>query len=136
MKKVLGYYLHVNLIVRIAVGLVIGSVLGVLLPSLAGVGILGDFFVGCLKSIAPLLVFVLIISSIANSSGGIGKRFKTVIVLYYDACHGAYAGSYCAGTYGDSSEPYGNSRCLRCFGRCRRFAAFNSYGLLTIRHFQ
>ena len=82
MKKVLGYYLHVNLIVRIAVGLVIGSVLGVLLPSLAGVGILGDFFVGCLKSIAPLLVFVLIISSIANSSGGIGKRFKTVIVLY------------------------------------------------------
>ena len=37
---------------------------------------------GALKGIAPLLVFVLVISSLANAAGGIGKRFTMVIVLY------------------------------------------------------
>ena len=39
-------------------------------------------FVGALKGIAPLLVFVLVISSLANATGNIGKRFTTVITLY------------------------------------------------------
>ncbi|MBE7047760.1 MAG: serine/threonine transporter SstT [Ruminococcaceae bacterium] len=82
MKKVLKIYLGLNLILRIAIGLVLGSFLGLFLPQLNGIGILGDCFVGCLKSIAPVLVFVLVISSIANSSGAIGRRFRTVIFLY------------------------------------------------------
>ncbi len=82
MKKIIKGYIGLNLIMRIAIGLVIGSVLGLLLPGFNGIGILGDLFVGALKAIAPLLVFVLVISSIANSSGAIGKRFRTVIFLY------------------------------------------------------
>ena len=82
MKKLVKGYVSLNLILRIAVGLVIGAVLGAIVPSVIGLGILGDIFVGSLKAIAPILVFVLVISSIANSSGNIGKRFRTVIVLY------------------------------------------------------
>lgn len=39
-------------------------------------------FVGALKGIAPILVFVLVASSLANAKGGNADRFKTVIFLY------------------------------------------------------
>lgn len=82
MKKILKLYAETNLIIRIAIGLVIGVILGLALPSVSAIGIFGNLFVGALKAIAPLLVFVLVISSIANSKGSVGKRFRTVIVLY------------------------------------------------------
>lgn len=82
MKKVLNAYLKTNLILRIAIGLVLGSLLGMFLPQIKVIGVLGSSFVGGLKSIAPILVFFLVISSIANSRGGIGRRFRTVILLY------------------------------------------------------
>lgn len=81
MKKIWKKYCETNLIIRILIGLVIGSVLGLTVPQL-GLGVLGDIFVGALKAIAPLLVFVLVISSLANAGAGIGKRFRTVIILY------------------------------------------------------
>ena len=82
MKKVLKMYTETNLVIRIIIGLVIGVILGVFLPRLAIIGLLGDVFVGALRSVAPVLVFVLVISSLANAGSGIGKRFRTVIVLY------------------------------------------------------
>ena len=42
----------------------------------------GDIFVGALKAVAPVLVFVLVIASLASAGEGIGKRFKTVIFFY------------------------------------------------------
>ena len=71
-----------SLIVRILIGLIIGAVLGILAPKLTWIGVLGELFVGALKAIAPLLVFVLVASSLANSKGGNAKKFRTVIVLY------------------------------------------------------
>ena len=44
--------------------------------------IFGKVFVGLLKGIAPILVFVLVISALANASGNIGGRFKNVILIY------------------------------------------------------
>lgn len=82
MKKILKMYAETNLVIRIIIGLVIGVALGVFLPQLAIVGLLGDVFVGALRAVAPLLVFVLVISSLANAGSGIGKRFRTVILLY------------------------------------------------------
>ncbi|MCC8097676.1 MAG: serine/threonine transporter SstT [Eubacterium sp.] len=82
MKKIVKLYLETNLIIRIVIGLVIGTVLGLTLPGLTVVGIFGDLFVGALKAIAPILVFVLVIASLANAKGGIGSRFRTVIILY------------------------------------------------------
>jgi len=71
-----------SLIVRILVGLVIGAVLGFVAPGLTWIGVLGELFVGALKAIAPILVFVLVASSLANSKGGNMKKFRTVIALY------------------------------------------------------
>ena len=82
MKQLAKRYINTNLILRIAFGLIIGSLLGFFFPNIGVIGIFGDCFVGSLKAIAPLLVFVLVISSIAGASGTIGKRFRTVIGLY------------------------------------------------------
>jgi len=46
------------------------------------VGILGSVFVSALKAIAPVLVAILVTASIAKASGGLGPRFRTVILLY------------------------------------------------------
>lgn len=82
MKKILNFYCETNLVIRILIGLIIGIVLALLVPQFTALSILGDVFVGALKAIAPILVFVLVISSLANANNGIGKQFRTVIILY------------------------------------------------------
>ncbi len=82
MKKIFKLYTDTNLIIRIIIGLVIGTALGLTLPGLGFIRLFGDLFVGALKAIAPILVFVLVTASLANAGGGIGKRFRTVIILY------------------------------------------------------
>ena len=82
MKAIGKIWNGTSLIVKILVGLVLGTLFGLLTPQATFLTILGDLFVGALKGIAPLLVFVLVISSLANATGGIGKRFTTVIALY------------------------------------------------------
>ena len=71
-----------SLIVRILIGLVIGAVLGLLVPNWGWIALFGELFVGALKAMAPILVFVLVASSLANAKGGHTKRFRTVILLY------------------------------------------------------
>ena len=82
MKKILNKWNDIPLVARILIGLVLGAVLGLTVPQASVIGILGDVFVGALKAIAPILVFVLIISALANANGQIGSRFRTVIILY------------------------------------------------------
>ena len=72
----------ISLILRILGGLAVGIVLALALPDNGVVPIFGNLFVGLLKGIAPILVFVLVISALANASGDIGGRFKTVVFLY------------------------------------------------------
>ena len=64
------------------IGLIIGAVLGFLFPQASWISLFGDIFVGALKAIAPVLVFVLVISSLSRANSGIGKKFRTVIILY------------------------------------------------------
>ena len=79
----------VSLILRIFIGLVVGAVLALLVPDWTWIGIFGKLFVGALKAVAPILVAVLVISSIAKANGGLGSRFKTVIGLYIVSTLGA-----------------------------------------------
>ncbi len=72
----------ISLVLRIFIGLIIGAILGFLVPSQEWISIFGDMFVGALKGIAPVLVFVLVASSLANAKGGNADRFKVVIFLY------------------------------------------------------
>ncbi len=71
-----------SLVLRIFLGLVIGAILGLVVPEWTGIAILGRTFVSALKAIAPVLVAVLVASSIAKAGGGLGGRFRTVISLY------------------------------------------------------
>lgn len=71
-----------SLILRIVCGLVIGVVLALVVPQATPISLLGTIFVGALKAIAPILVFVLVMSSLSQATDGIGKRFRTVIFLY------------------------------------------------------
>ncbi|MBP3921506.1 MAG: serine/threonine transporter SstT [Ruminiclostridium sp.] len=82
MKKVLEFYTKSPLILRIAIGLVIGICLGLWVPAASFITVLGDIFVGLLKAIAPILVLVLVIASLASAGKGIGSRFRTIIIFY------------------------------------------------------
>ena len=81
-KVVAEKYNSVSLILRIALGLVVGAVLAVLFPGAAWVGEFGNLFVGALKGIAPVLVFVIVASALAQGSSKLDRRFGTVVWLY------------------------------------------------------
>ena len=81
-KRILNKYTSVSLMLRILIGLVIGAVLGLTVPQLPGIGLLGKMFVSALKGIAPVLVGVLVISSIAKAGGGMGRRFTSLVAIY------------------------------------------------------
>ena len=70
----------ISLIKRIIVGLAIGAVLGVFAPGISIIELLGTLFVSALKGVAPILVFFLVISALANAKTA--GSMKTVIVLY------------------------------------------------------
>ena len=82
MKKILSFYIKTPLILRIAIGLVIGICFGLFLPKATFIAVFGSVFVGALKAIAPVLVFILVIASLAKAGAGIGKRFGTVVFFY------------------------------------------------------
>lgn len=82
MKNLMKKWTDISLILRIIVGLVIGAVLGVAAPHASIIAVFGSVFVGALKGAAPILVFFLVASSLANANAGIGSRFRTVIMLY------------------------------------------------------
>ncbi|OUO87758.1 serine/threonine transporter SstT [Gordonibacter sp. An230] len=79
-KKIARTWNSVSLVKRIVVGLAAGALLGCTLPGLEVVALLGTLFVSALKGIAPILVFFLVISALANAkaAGSMG----TVIALY------------------------------------------------------
>ena len=81
-KKVAAVYNGISLILRIVIGLVIGAVLALVCPGAVWLEELGDLFVGALKGIAPVLVFVIVASALAQGSSKLDRRFGTVVWLY------------------------------------------------------
>ncbi len=79
--------MNISLVLRIFIGLIIGAILGFLIPSQQWISIFGDVFVGALKGIAPVLVFVLVASSLANAKGGNADRFKVVFPVHAQYTH-------------------------------------------------
>lgn len=82
MKNIVAKWNNTSLILRILVGMIIGAALGLLVPNATGFAILGELFVGALKAIAPVLVFALVMSSLANAKEGNNANMGTVIFLY------------------------------------------------------
>ena len=79
-KELFRKWNDISLIKRIVVGLVIGAILGVFFPNVELLTLLGSLFVSALKAVAPILVFFLVISALANARSD--GSMKTVVVLY------------------------------------------------------
>ncbi|MDI6957211.1 serine/threonine transporter SstT [Pantoea sp. Pa-EAmG] len=79
----LGALFSGSLVKQIMIGLIAGVALAWLSRDAAlAVGLLGELFVRALKAVAPLLVLVLVISSIANHQQGQKTRIRPIIMLY------------------------------------------------------
>ena len=82
LKNAVKKYNDTSLILRIVIGLAIGAILGVTLKSWTWVGLLGTLFVGALRAIAPILVFVLIISALSTGQSKLDRKFGLVLFFY------------------------------------------------------
>lgn len=83
MQALFGKWQSISLVKRIIVGLIIGIALAlVAADSLSWISILGQLFVGALKAVAPVLVFVLVIASLATHEKGKKTNMKSILVLY------------------------------------------------------
>ncbi|MEC6815280.1 serine/threonine transporter SstT [Photobacterium toruni] len=72
-----------SLVIQILVGIIAGVALAVISPSSAlSMSSLGGLFVAALKAVAPILVFILVASSIANQKKGTHTNMKPIIFLY------------------------------------------------------
>ena len=78
MKELLKKWDSISLVKRILCGLVIGAVLGFAMPNISVISILGTLFVGALKAVAPVLVFLLVIASLARAKAGSGNMSRVV----------------------------------------------------------
>ena len=83
MRSIVDTYLRLGLVPLIFLALVVGTIIGVVAPSFgASLGILGSIFVGALKAVAPVLVFVLVLAAVSNQRIGADTRIKPIMLLY------------------------------------------------------
>lgn len=87
MKRVFNFampFLQASLVKQILIALILGIALALVFPQAAiEVGFLGKVFVTALKAVAPVLVFVLVMSSIANQDLQAGNtHIKPILALY------------------------------------------------------
>ncbi|MDD6614651.1 MAG: serine/threonine transporter SstT [Lachnospiraceae bacterium] len=82
LRNIAKKYNDTSLILRILIGLIVGTLLALAAPGALWVAEFGNLFVGALKGIAPVLVFVIVASALAQSGAKLDRRFGTVIWLY------------------------------------------------------
>jgi serine/threonine transporter len=75
--------MSISLVTQIIIGLIAGILLALLLPDVAqATGFIGKVFVSALKAVAPILVFVLVMASIANHKHGQETHIRPILFLY------------------------------------------------------
>jgi len=80
---IIAKYANGNLVLQIFVGIILGVVVAMISKDLAmSFSILGKLFVGALKAIAPVLVFVLVATAIATKEVGVQTGMKPIVILY------------------------------------------------------
>lgn len=83
MKAIVGLYNRIGLVPLIIIGLVLGTLIGWLMPSVGlALGLLGSLFVGALKAVAPILVFILVMAAISQHRAGTQVYVKPVLIMY------------------------------------------------------
>ena len=77
-------YMRLSLVTRIVIAIILGVAVALMFPDFAPyLSLLGDLFIKALKSVAPILVFVLVLASIANFKvGGSNEHIKPILIMY------------------------------------------------------
>ncbi|CCQ38968.1 TPA: serine/threonine transporter SstT [Yersinia enterocolitica] len=79
----IGFIIRGSLVKQILVGLIAGIILALVSTQAAlAVGLLGTLFVGALKAVAPVLVLMLVMASIANHKQGQKTSIRPILFLY------------------------------------------------------
>ncbi|MCV9878797.1 serine/threonine transporter SstT [Brenneria izbisi] len=82
-SRFLQYLTQGSLVQQILLGLAAGIILASLSPQAAiAAGLLGTLFVGALKAVAPVLVLMLVMASIANHQQGQKTNIRPILMLY------------------------------------------------------
>ncbi|RKG54259.1 serine/threonine transporter SstT [Acinetobacter cumulans] len=77
-------FTRLSLVTRIIIAIILGVLVAVFFPNAAPyLSMLGDLFIKALKSVAPILVFVLVLASIANFKVGSSNAYIKPIMLMY-----------------------------------------------------
>lgn len=83
MANLLKKWNDLSLVKRIIIGLIVGIILAQTIPDIAKpISIFGSLFVGALKSVAPILVFFLVMSAISQHKTGQKTNMKSILFLY------------------------------------------------------
>ena len=83
MRSLIAMYQRIGLVPLIIIGLILGVLIGWLAPNIGiALGLLGTLFVGALKAVAPVLVFVLVMAAISQHRSGNEVFVKPVIIMY------------------------------------------------------
>ncbi|AXY60088.1 serine/threonine transporter SstT [Acinetobacter sp. WCHAc010052] len=76
-------FARLSLVSRIIIAIFLGIGVAIFFPQVAPyLSLLGDLFIKALKSVAPVLVFVLVLASIANFQVGHTSRMRPIILMY------------------------------------------------------
>ncbi|MBF9003472.1 MULTISPECIES: serine/threonine transporter SstT [Vibrio] len=82
-NNIISRFARGNLVLQILAGIILGIIVANVAPDFAkSVGLLGSLFVGALKAVAPVLVFVLVAASIANQNKNKSTYMRPIVVLY------------------------------------------------------
>ncbi len=82
-SRVFSLFFKGSLVKQILIGLVAGILLAWLAPEAAKMmSLLGTLFISALKAVAPILVWVLVMASIANHRQGQKSNIRPVLILY------------------------------------------------------
>lgn len=82
-SRFLQYITQGSLVQQILLGLIAGIILASVSTQAAiAAGLLGTLFVGALKAVAPVLVLMLVMASIANHQQGQKTNIRPILVLY------------------------------------------------------
>ncbi|KHN67629.1 serine/threonine transporter SstT [Acinetobacter calcoaceticus] len=79
----LAFFSRLSLVTKIIIAIILGIGVALLFPNVTSyLSLFGELFIKALKSVAPILVFVLVLSSIANFQVGHSANLRPVLLLY------------------------------------------------------
>lgn len=82
-RPLLRWVQRTSIVTQIVISLILGTLLALFWPEAAArVEILGTLFISALKAVAPILVFILVISAISNQPPGQTTQLKPILALY------------------------------------------------------